>query len=279
LTEPLRPGNARLKELRRLVRDADMRRSHGVAVLEGPRLLEAALAADAAVQAVFVEVDRRAGVTPLLDAATARGASRVLVASGALDSIGDVRASQGVIAVVARPAAPSRAALAASTFVLVAHEIADPGNAGALVRSAAAFSADAIVLGPGSVDAYNPKTLRASAGAAFTVPILEANVQAANVQGTTTARLLDDLQGLQRLGAAPHGTPAPEIDLTVPVAIVLGHETRGLPADLPLDGHVAVPIAHEVESLNVAMAGTVLAYEVSRQRIAAQHDEPVVKPS
>jgi TrmH family RNA methyltransferase len=198
----------------------------------------------------------------------------VLVASGALDSIGDVRASQGVIAVVARPAAPSRAALAASTFVLVAHEIADPGNAGALVRSAAAFSADAIVLGPGSVDAYNPKTLRASAGAAFTVPILEANVQ-----GTTTARLLDDLQGLQRLGAAPHGTPAPEIDLTVPVAIVLGHETRGLPADLPLDGHVAVPIAHEVESLNVAMAGTVLAYEVSRQRIAAQHDEPVVKPS
>jgi TrmH family RNA methyltransferase len=274
LTEPLRPSNARLKELRKLVRDADVRRAHGVAVVEGPRLLEAALAAGAAVQTVFVAGDRAASITALLDAATARGASRVDVAPGALDSIGDVRASQGVIALLARPAAPTSAELAAATFVLVGHEIADPGNAGALMRSAAAFSADAIVLGPGSVDAYNPKTLRASAGAAFTVPILEANVQ-----GTTTARLLDDLQGLQRLGAASHGTPASEIDLTVPTAIVLGHETRGLPADLPLDGDVGVPIADEVESLNVAMAATVLAYEVARQRVAAQHDEPAARRS
>jgi TrmH family RNA methyltransferase len=274
LTEPLRPGNARLKELRKLVRDADMRRAHGVAVLEGPRLLGAALAAGAAVQTVFVAADRSADVSSLLDAATERGASCVLVAPGAIDSIGDVRASQGVIALVARPAVPTSADLASATFVLVAHEIADPGNAGALVRSAAAFSADAIVLGPGSVDAYNPKTLRASAGAAFTVPILEANVQ-----GTTTARLLDDLRGLQRLGAASHGTPASEIELTVPTAIVVGHETRGLPPDLPLDGHIGVPIAHEVESLNVAMAATVLAYEVARQRVAAPHDEPAARPS
>lgn len=274
MTEPLRPGNARLKELRKLVRDADARRAEGVAVVEGPRLLGAALAADAAVQTVFVAADRTADTSALLDTATARGASCVQVAPGALDSIGDVRASQGVIALVTRPAAPTGADLASATFVLVAHEIADPGNAGALVRSAAAFSADAIVLGPGSVDAYNPKTLRASAGAAFTVPILEANVQ-----GTTTARLLDDLQGLRRLGATAHGTPAPEIDLTVPTAIVLGHETRGLPPDLPLDGHVSVPIAHEVESLNVAMAAAVLAYEVARQRVAAQHGEPAARRS
>ncbi len=150
-------------------------------------------------------------------------------------------------------------ALAGTTLAVVAPLLSDPGNAGALIRSAAAAGAGKIVLGPGSVDAYNPKTVRASAGACFAVQIVE---------GVPAVEALEALgsAGVQRVGALTAGGPAPEaLDLTRPTAIVLGHEVHGLAADLPLDVTVTVPM-HGPESLNVAMAGTVLLFEAARQR-------------
>ena len=151
--------------------------------------------------------------------------------------------------------------ISAPSLVLVAPHIADPGNAGTLIRSAAAAGAETIVLGPGSVDAYNPKTVRASAGACFAVQIVE---------GVPAVQALEALgnAGVRRVGALAAGGVAPEaVDLTGPTAIVLGHEVHGLAADLPLDERITIPMLG-AESLNVGMAGTLLLFEAARQRRA-----------
>ena len=151
------------------------------------------------------------------------------------------------------------AGLAGADLALVAPHIADPGNAGTLIRSAAAAGAQVIVLGPGSVDAYNPKVVRASAGACFAVRIVE---------GPTAVESLESLraQEVACLGASATGGAPPErYDLCVPTAFVLGHETHGLDPALRLDGIVSLPM-RAGESLNVAMAGTALLFEAARQR-------------
>jgi TrmH family RNA methyltransferase len=159
-----------------------------------------------------------------------------------------------------------RDVLARDGLVLVGVALADPGNVGTILRSAEAAGAAAILLGPGSVDAYNPKVVRASAGAIFGIPVVDAVTE-----GWSAVEALDALGelGRQRLGAAAAtGTPYPEVDFRRPTAIVLGNEAHGLGDDVGshLDGHVTIPMAGPAESLNVAMAATVLCFESARQR-------------
>jgi TrmH family RNA methyltransferase len=121
-----------------------------------------------------------------------------------------------------------------------------------------------VVLCDGSVEAFNPKTVRASAGSLFHVPV---------VQGGVAGEVLDRLgaAGLRRLGAVATGGEAhTATDLTAPVALVLGNEASGLPPGVEghLDGRVTVPLVGRSESLNVGMAAAVLCFEVARQRAA-----------
>ncbi len=142
-----------------------------------------------------------------------------------------------------------------ATFVLVADRLADPGNAGTIVRTAEAAGADAVALTAGSVDPYNPKVLRASAGSIFRVPVVEldlADLRAAGLRLVATS--------------SHHGVVYTAADLRRPVAVVLGNEAHGLPAHAPVDDWVTIPQHGEIESINVAMAATVLAFEVARQR-------------
>jgi TrmH family RNA methyltransferase len=187
---------------------------------------------------------------------------------GVLEKVGTTRTPQPVLAVASRPEV-DRAVLARDGLVVVALAMADPGNLGTLVRSAEAAGCAAMLLGPGSVDAYNPKVVRASAGAIFGIPVVDAESE-----GWTAVEALDALGelGRQRLGAtATLGTPHTEADFTRPTAVVLGNEAHGIgpEVDAHLDGHVHVPMAGPAESLNVAMAGTVLCFEAARQRSGA----------
>src|SRR5262249_32320534 len=162
-----------------------------------------------------------------------------------------------------------RAVLGGDGLVLVALGIGDPGNLGTLVRSAEAAGAAAMLLGPGSVDAYNPKVVRASAGAIFGIPIVDA--QSEGWSAVEALEALGEL-GRRRLGATVgRGSAHTDVDLTVPTAIVLGNEAHGIDASLEphLDGHVHIRMAGPAESLNVAMAGTVLCFEAARQRSGA----------
>jgi TrmH family RNA methyltransferase len=203
---------------------------------------------------------------PDLTARLARlGVTTIELKDGVLEKVGTTRTPQPVLAIAPVPEG-SREALADDGLVVVALAISDPGNLGTLVRSAEASGAAAIVLGPGSVDAYNPKVVRASAGAIFGIPVVDAESE-----GWSAVEALDALGelGRQRLGAtAGQGLPHTAVDFTRPSAVVLGNEAHGIDAELDahLDGHVHVAMAGPAESLNVAMAGTILCFESARQR-------------
>jgi len=141
-------------------------------------------------------------------------------------------------------------------------DVRDPGNAGAVIRVADAAGADAVVCCAGTVDPFNPKTVRASAGSVVHLPVVVAGEPAA---------VLDDLgrRGMTRVAAvARGGTPYTEAALRTPLALVLGNEASGLPAGLEdrLDERVTVPMRGGAESLNVSTAAAVLCFEVARRR-------------
>ena len=229
-------------------------------MVEGPRAVDAALDRGAQLESVFLGPRAEVAFPALCARLDASGVDVVALKEGVLEKVGSTRTPQPVLAVASMPTTGGDV-LGADGLVVVCVALSDPGNLGTLVRSAEASGAAAILLGPGSVDAYNPKTVRASAGACFAVEIVE---------GVPAVEALEALgsAGVQRVGALTRGGTAPEaIDLTRPTALVLGHEVHGLAADLPLDARVSVPM-HGAESLNVAMAGTVLLFEAARQRRA-----------
>jgi TrmH family RNA methyltransferase len=256
---PLGASHPEVRELRRLLRSRRARNEAAAFVIEGPRVLAAALEHGVELERVYAaEADSDLDV---IEQCAQRGVAVRLLAAGVAERVGDTVTPQGVFARgVLRRAALG--ALEGADFVLVADRVSDPGNAGTLIRSGAAAGVDAISLGAGSVDAYNPKVVRATAGALFAVPIVE---------GSPTVEILERLgtRGVRRVGAvARGGTALDDLDLTVPVALVVGHEVEGLGA-LPLDALVTIPMAAGAESLNVAMAATVLCFEAQRQRRAA----------
>lgn len=162
-----------------------------------------------------------------------------------------------VVAVVAmRP----QSIPATADFLLVADQLADPGNLGTIARSAEAAGASAVALTPGSVDPWNPKALRAAAGSSLRLPVVVAEL----------AQLGSD--GWWLLGTSSHrGRPYTEVDLRGGeqgrrVAIVVGNEAHGLADDAPVHEWITIPHVGTTESINVAMAATVIAFEVARQR-------------
>jgi TrmH family RNA methyltransferase len=246
-----------VKRLRALLRDAATRESERLYVVEGPRTVEAALES-AKPHAVYVGVDASDAAHTTADRAASLGVEVRTLAAGVAAKVADTVHSQGIFAVA--PKQPSTvAALDDADLVIVCEQVSDPGNAGTLLRSAAAAGAGGVIFGSGSVDAYNPKVVRASAGACFAFPIVE---------GVAVVQTLAALgaSGWRRVGAVMHDGRAPEeVDLRGRTALVLGHETSGLSPDLPLDDRATIPMVMG-ESLNVAMAGTVLVFEAARQR-------------
>jgi TrmH family RNA methyltransferase len=184
-----------------------------------------------------------------------------LVGERVMRMLSDSSSPQGVVAVAQ---APDTALddLTASDLSLILAGVRDPGNAGTLVRSAAAAGAGAVVFTEGSVDPLNPKTVRACAGALFLVPVVrEADVG----EAISVARNA----GVQVLGADVRADPDPDsFDLTKPTAFVLGNEAWGFEPGLEdlLDGAVSIPMPGRTESLNVGIAGSILLFETVRRR-------------
>ncbi len=263
---PLSARNARVVELGRLVRQRRARAEAESFVLDGPVLLADAVRAGLQVREVFVDPDARgrADVDDAVAAAVATGASAWMVEGGLRGHV-EPRTPNGVAAVarIPSPAPPPGDGSVALHLVLVG--VSDPGNLGTLLRTAEAVGAASVVLTEGSVDPWAPKVVRASAGSVLRVPV---TTEAA-------ADVLADLgrRGVTRLGTQGAGGEAPQdLDLTGPVALVLGSEAHGLPVEVEgsIDRWVTLPMAGEVESLNVAVAGSVLAFEVVRQRASAR---------
>lgn len=250
-----------MRRVRRLLNRRAARRAEGVFVSEGVEVVRTGILAGAAPEALYVEAgatDADPAVAELIGLAVAAGARVFDLAPGVVERVASTVTPQPVLAVFPTldvPSVPDTADL-----VVVMADVRDPGNAGAVLRTADAAGAGAVVCCGGTVDPYNPKTVRASAGSLFHVPLVLAE---------DTAAVLADLgaRGLRRLGAvARGGEDYAAVDWSAPTAVVLGNEAWGLPDGLPLDGLVGIPMAGRAESLNVGTACAVLCFEALRQR-------------
>ena len=230
-------------------------------MVEGAKLLSEALAAGVRVESVYAA----AGTTdPVLDDALAAGIRVFDLEIGVIERVADTATPQPILAVVPLVDVPLED-LRDSGFVVVLVDVRDPGNAGTVLRTAEAAGAGGVVCCDGSVDVFNPKTVRSSAGSLFRIPV---------VGGGDAVEVLETIGGwgLRRLGtAARQGTDYSAADLRAPVALVLGNEAHGLPDRVAacLDEIVTIPMTGRSESLNVSMAAAVLCFETARQRRVA----------
>lgn len=182
-----------------------------------------------------------------------------LVAPTVMRALADTASPRGVVAVLQRNES-TLDELRGGDLTVVLASIQNPGNAGTLVRSAVAAGATGVVFTEGAVDAFSPKTVRASAGTIFRTRI---------VRGGPTTRCLEELRVAQRIiAAASGGVDATEVDLTQPFCLVLGNEAAGLPPEVVAHADVVagIPLAGGAESLNVAVAGSIILFEAARQR-------------
>ena len=232
-------------------------------MLEGARTLSEALAAgiEPAVVVVSESAEQAPAVRDALDRLDS-GTEVLTLTDRAFDSVAPAVSPQPVLALVARPEVELPESLAPDDLVLVLVGVADPGNAGTIIRAAAACAACCVAV-VGGADPWAPKTVRASAGSVLRVPVVQAADASAVLETLGAA-------GATIVAADPHEGASHDSGVLEasqgPVALVLGSESHGLDRSLwrRVDRRVRIPMAGGTESLNVAMAATLLAFEYRR---------------
>lgn len=233
-------------------------------LLEGIHLVLEALRSDAGVHTVLYDVDKGipAELAAIKELRASQAAEWIGVSAAVLAKCTETQTPQGVAAVCLKPDLPAEQFLAQPNALVVAVDgVQDPGNLGTIIRTADAAGATGVLLGTGTVDLYNPKTVRSTMGSLFHLPVAECDLQTllprAAAQGI---RLVGT-----RLDAARH---CYELDMRDPLWLLVGNEGSGLSPDIApfVDTDVIIPMRGQAESLNVAMATGVLLYEAVRQR-------------
>lgn len=254
--------NARVKELRAGL-SRGMRTAQNHIAIEGLHLLQEAVRSGLNLDTVFLQQ----GHEGLLQEFPSGNAEVLILTGDVFLSATMTEHPQGVAALVEAPQftvqAMFKAAPRPHPLVVIAAGLQDPGNLGTLVRSAEAFGATGMILLPGTVSLWNAKTLRASSGSAFRLPVVTMAADAA------FSALRD--QGVRILAAIPRDGDS-EADLRGPSALLIGNEGSGLPEAwiAQSDARVTIPFTGVVESLNAAIAGSVLLYDAMRQRLRAE---------
>lgn len=255
--------NPHIQAARKLVKRAvrDQRREF---LVEGANGVGQALQVGAPVSVLFVE-----GPDDPFPEQTRRaralGIPVLVVSADVMRAISSTTTPAGIVA-VSRYVDRDPVAMLKHTpgLAVVLAGVRDPGNAGTIIRSCAAAGADAVFLGLGTVDIYNSKFVRATAGALFGLPF------ARNVEIPWLLQELGNLD-LYRVAADPQGEAVyDQVDFRRRIAFVLGNEAWGVTEELSsaVDARVCIPMSRSVESLNVGMAATVLLFEAARQRRA-----------
>lgn len=251
--------NPRVKEARKLQRRRQRHKSNAL-LLEGVRLVRDAFQSGAQIREVYVApelVAENDEAQPLLAKLAVAGVEVLACSATVLASLTETVTPQGLVAVVTRPDLSLPTLI---DFVLILDQVRDPGNAGTLLRAAEAAGVALAIFGPETVDPYNDKVLRAGMGAHFRLPL----------------RLCSDWSAIQSLlptGMAVYLAQAnaplayDAVDWRGPVALVVGGEADGASAAAyAVAQPLAIPMHSQVESLNAAMAGTVILFEAARQR-------------
>ena len=260
----------RVAAARRLTRRAG-RDAAGLFLAEGPQAVREALAAPVRPRELFVTTAAAGRHPDLVEAARAAGVPVSAVTDRAAAGLSETATPQGLVAVCAALDVPLAAALARPAgaaggprLAALLADVRDPGNAGTVLRSADAAGADAVVLAGDSVDPYNGKAVRASAGSLFHLPV----VRGAPLPDALAAARAAGLRVLAADGAGEHDLDelAGAGGLAVPTAWLFGNEAWGLPAEVGAlaDARVRIPISARAESLNLAAAAAVCLFASAR---------------
>ena len=250
-------GNAAVRDLVRLREKSSERRASGTFIAEGERLVLDT--PPAFLQEIYATRD-------VYDRLADRLPERVTILSGAaMAKASGTQSPQGILAVVSRPTWNlSDLVSGQAPLVVMLEDIQDPGNLGTILRTAEAAGVSGVVLTKGTVDVFNPKTVRATMSSVFRVPFITAE----NL--SEVIREFRKQYGIRTHAASldPDGRIYEREDYRGPCAFVIGNEGNGLSADTAAaaDDTVYIPMAGRIESLNAAVSASILMYEAARQR-------------
>jgi RNA methyltransferase, TrmH family len=252
--------NQHVQHIRELLMKKSAREEHGSFIVEGVRLCEEALKSGIPPQWVFYSDACSSRGVELVEQASKTGCKVFLVKHDILDALSDTETTQGLLMVMPTHLLRLPEVL---DFVLVIDQVRDPGNLGTILRSAVAAGAQAVFCTPGSVDAWSPKVVRSAMGAHFYLPIVlkkwdEIVEFCKNQKNPLTTFLAESGDGKALWKA----------DLNSPVALVIGGEADGASAEVKagVDAFVNIPMPGGFESLNAAVAASIILFEVVRQR-------------
>jgi len=253
--------NSLVKDLRRAF-EQGVATPDGCIAVEGTRTIEEAIRSGLRFQAVFFSERARDHAQRLLPQLSSH-TEAILLPDSVFSSAVSTETPQGVAALVRLKTTKLEDLLEDTQNLLFAGVagIQDPGNLGTIIRSAEAFGARALLLGEKTVSHYNAKVVRASAGSIFRQPLI--GVELKPVIGLLRQR------GLRVLATSSHkGKSLDQVDFTGPVAVLIGNEGAGLPADVLSQADELITISHSprVESLNAGIAASIVLYEAARQR-------------
>lgn len=252
--------NPKIQSLRELMSKRSTREELGQFVVEGVRLAEEALMHGPPPLAVYTGESLSERGQKLVREFQSRGASVTTLSEDVLQRISETENSQGLLLTMPVVTNPLPADL---NFVLILDQIRDPGNAGTMLRTAAASGVQAVLLSPGTTDIYAPKVVRAGMGAHFRLDLRSST-------WTEIHGLCKEREHPLRLLLAESGA-APSVwqqDLRQPLGLIIGGEAEGAGEDARryCDGLVSIPMPGAFESLNAAVAAGILLFEVVRQR-------------
>jgi TrmH family RNA methyltransferase len=249
--------NTKIKLIRALQGRSKERREAGAFLIEGVRLVEEALAADWPFRFMLYDEILNERGNLLVESLKSRGVECEMVSTSVMKSLGETETPQGILAVLELTNLPIPKL---PTFLLIPDQIRDPGNLGTLLRSAAAAGVDAALLPPETTDAFAPKVLRSGMGAHFRLPIHSMTWD--EIEG------VGKLAGLQVFLADMDGQSCWQTDLRQPLALIVGGEAEGASesARRLATMSLSIPMPGKAESLNAGVAGSVLMFEVVRQR-------------
>lgn len=254
------PQNARVKVWASL-QQKKYREREGAFLAEGVHLVQEALASGETLEAIVYDAERGWPAELDRERAAAVAGDIVQASPAVMAKCAGTDTPPPVFAVVRKRAVDPEELLLPEGLVVVLDGLRDPGNVGTIIRSADAAGADGVVLGRGSVDPYNPKTVRSTMGSLFHLPVVEADLPC------LLPRARD--RGIRLVGAALRGERSCyDFDWQGGVWLILGNEAEGLSPEVAalLDASVHIPMRGRAESLNVAMAATVLLFEAMRRR-------------
>jgi TrmH family RNA methyltransferase len=256
-------SNPKIKALRRWIESGELDPARRVPV-EGIKLVGEALKSGLSPDGIFLDAEKEcsSGIAEILRAAALPGDKVIRLSGRAFRSLADTESPQGLLGIFRLKSFDWQRILARESLVVVAEGIQDPGNLGTLMRTAEAFSADAVLLAGSSVKPFSQKVLRAAAGSVFRLPVFA---------GRRTAEWLRELKGAQyRLLATTASARLDfrEADFRGKTALWVGSEGQGLSEEIlsQVPVKIGIPLASPVESLNVAVATAIILCEAARQR-------------